>query len=112
MTRLQTTQGTLARRGFLDAAAALEALTDWHADQETVLDLLVRSADPDLALAGLSRLYEQQPGLGLTVRKYVLWKRGALASPTLRAPVPRLSPETRAEVDWLLERLERRLGAG
>ena len=63
MTRLQTTQGTLARRGFLDAAAALEALADWHADQEVVLDLVVRSADPDLALAGLSRLYEQQPGL-------------------------------------------------
>ena len=44
MTRLQTTQGTLARRGFLDAAAALEALADWHADQEVVLDLVVRSA--------------------------------------------------------------------
>ena len=25
--------------------------------------------------------YEQQPGLGLAVRKYVLWRRGALASP-------------------------------
>ena len=63
MTRLQTTQGTLARRGFLDAAAALQAVDGWHADQEAVLDLLVRSADPDLALAGLSRLYEQQPEL-------------------------------------------------
>nr|WP_172826021.1 bifunctional [glutamine synthetase] adenylyltransferase/[glutamine synthetase]-adenylyl-L-tyrosine phosphorylase [Friedmanniella luteola] len=63
MTRLQTTQGTLARRGFLDAAAALEALEGWRADQEVVLDLVVRSADPDLALAGLSRLYEQQPDL-------------------------------------------------
>lgn len=55
--------------------------------------------------------YEQQPGLGLAVRKYVLWKRGALPTPALRAPAPRLGPETRAEVDWLLERLERRLGA-
>jgi 4-hydroxy-tetrahydrodipicolinate synthase len=55
--------------------------------------------------------YEQQPGLGLVVRKYVLWQRGALPSPALRAPAPKLSPETRAEIDGLLERLERRLGA-
>ena len=55
--------------------------------------------------------YEQQPGLGLAVRKHVLWRRGALASPTLRAPAPRLSDATRAEVDGLLARLERRLGA-
>ncbi|MEK0083366.1 dihydrodipicolinate synthase family protein [Benzoatithermus flavus] len=54
--------------------------------------------------------YEQQPGLGLAVRKYVLWKRGALPTPALRAPAPKLSAETRAEVDWLLARLERRLG--
>lgn len=56
--------------------------------------------------------YEQQPGLGLAVRKHVLWRRGALASPTLRAPAPRLSPETRAEVDRLMDRLERRLEGG
>lgn len=53
--------------------------------------------------------YEQQPGLGLAVRKHVLWRRGALASPALRAPAPTLTPETRAEVDRLLDRLERRL---
>lgn len=53
--------------------------------------------------------YEQQPGLGLAVRKHVLWRRGALASPTLRAPALPLSPETRAEVDRLMERLERRI---
>jgi 4-hydroxy-tetrahydrodipicolinate synthase len=53
--------------------------------------------------------YEQQPKLGLAVRKYVLWRRGALASPTLRSPGARLSDETRAEVDLLLARLERAL---
>ncbi len=53
--------------------------------------------------------YEQQPGLGLAVRKYVLWRRGALTSPALRAPAPLLSAETRSEVDRLLARLERRL---
>ena len=51
--------------------------------------------------------YEQQPGLGLAVRKYVLWRRGALATPTLRAPAPPLSAETQAEVDLLIRRLER-----
>ncbi|HEX6015479.1 MAG TPA: dihydrodipicolinate synthase family protein [Geminicoccaceae bacterium] len=55
--------------------------------------------------------YEQQPGLGLAVRKHVLWRRGALGSPALRAPAPRLTSETAAEVDALLARLERRLGA-
>lgn len=52
--------------------------------------------------------YEQQPALGLAVRKYVLWRRGALASPTLRSPGAGLSAATRAEVDLLLARLDRR----
>jgi 4-hydroxy-tetrahydrodipicolinate synthase len=53
--------------------------------------------------------YEQQPGLGLAVRKHVLWRRGALASPTLRDPAPKLSPEAQAEVERLMARLEQRL---
>jgi 4-hydroxy-tetrahydrodipicolinate synthase len=52
--------------------------------------------------------YEHQPGLGLAVRKYVLARRGIIGSAALRAPGPKLTPETRAEVDWLLERLSRR----
>ena len=55
--------------------------------------------------------YEQQPGLGLAVRKYVLWRRGALASPALRAPAPRLGAETESEINRLMARLERRLTA-
>ena len=51
--------------------------------------------------------YEQQPGIGLVVRKHVLQQRGAIASATLRAPAPGLSAETRAEVGRLLARLER-----
>jgi len=54
--------------------------------------------------------YEQQPGIGLAVRKHILTRRGAIASPALRAPAPRLSPETLAEVEWLTRRLERALG--
>ena len=49
--------------------------------------------------------YEQQPGLGLAVRKYVLRRRGAIASEAQRAPGTKLSKAARAEVDYLLERL-------
>jgi 4-hydroxy-tetrahydrodipicolinate synthase len=59
--------------------------------------------------------YEQQQGLGLASRKYVLAKRGVIASPKLRAPAPRLSPADIADVELLLARQARRLaeiGAG
>ena len=49
--------------------------------------------------------YEQQPGPGLAVRKYVLMRRGAIASDTLRKPGAPLTALARAEVDYLLARL-------
>jgi 4-hydroxy-tetrahydrodipicolinate synthase len=53
-------------------------------------------------------LYEQQPGaLGLAVRKYVLMRRGVLATDTQRKPGLTLTPHARAEVDFLLSRLAR-----
>jgi 4-hydroxy-tetrahydrodipicolinate synthase len=52
--------------------------------------------------------YEQQPGIGLAVRKYVLKKRGAIASDAQRSPAASLSAKAAAEVDFLLERLARR----
>lgn len=55
--------------------------------------------------------YEQQPGLGLAVRKYVLAKRGLIASPALRCPGAALNATARAEVDRLLLRQEVRLAA-
>lgn len=51
---------------------------------------------------------EHQPGLGLAVRKYVLMRRGIIAHATVRAPGPKLSDATRAEVDSMLARLARR----
>ncbi|MFL4997133.1 MAG: dihydrodipicolinate synthase family protein [Microvirga sp.] len=51
--------------------------------------------------------YETQPGVGLAVRKYVLKRRGIIASDTLRKPGPKLSPETIADIEWLMERIER-----
>jgi 4-hydroxy-tetrahydrodipicolinate synthase len=51
--------------------------------------------------------YEQQPGAGLAVRKYVLKRRGVLGSDAQRKPGGALSPAARAEVDYLLSRLAR-----
>ena len=51
--------------------------------------------------------YEQQQGIGLAVRKYVLQKRGAIAHDTQRAPAGSLTPAARAEIDYLLARLAR-----
>jgi 4-hydroxy-tetrahydrodipicolinate synthase len=51
--------------------------------------------------------YEQQPGVGLAVRKYILQKRGAIASDAQRKPAASLSATARAEVDYLLSRLAR-----
>ncbi|MPZ45688.1 MAG: dihydrodipicolinate synthase family protein [Betaproteobacteria bacterium] len=54
--------------------------------------------------------YEQQPGVGLAVRKYLLHKRGVIASQAQRKPATALSEAARAEVDYLLARLARRDG--
>jgi 4-hydroxy-tetrahydrodipicolinate synthase len=51
--------------------------------------------------------YEQQPGLGLAVRKYVLKRRGILASDAQRKPATTLSPRAKAEIDYLLSRIAR-----
>ncbi len=51
--------------------------------------------------------YEQQPGAGLAVRKYVLMKRGLLTSAAQRKPAAPMSATARAEVDHLLARLAR-----
>ena len=52
--------------------------------------------------------YEQQPGPGLAVRKYVMMRRGIIASDTLRKPGAPLTPAARAEVDYLLARLSQK----
>ncbi|MEW6123283.1 MAG: dihydrodipicolinate synthase family protein [Pseudomonadota bacterium] len=51
--------------------------------------------------------YEQQQGVGLAVRKYVMAKRGIIASDAQRKPAAALSAKAKAEVDYLLARLAR-----
>jgi 4-hydroxy-tetrahydrodipicolinate synthase len=52
--------------------------------------------------------YETQPNLGLAVRKYVLMKRGIIASDRLRKPGPKLSPQTIGEIEFMMARIEAR----
>lgn len=51
--------------------------------------------------------YEQQAGIGLAVRKYVLQKRGAIRHDAQRKPASALSAAAKAEIDYLLSRLAR-----
>jgi 4-hydroxy-tetrahydrodipicolinate synthase len=67
-----------------------------------------RDAAHDLFDAHLPLIrYEQQQGVGLAVRKYVLMRRGIIASDAQRKPAGMLSATARAEVDYLLARLSR-----
>lgn len=67
-----------------------------------------RDAAHDLFDAHLPLVrYEQQPGAGLAVRKYVLQKRGAIASSAQRKPGSAISAAAKAEVDYLLSRVGR-----
>jgi 4-hydroxy-tetrahydrodipicolinate synthase len=67
-----------------------------------------RASDIFDAYLPLAR-YEQQPGPGLAVRKYILHKRGAIASPAQRRPVGAIGAREIAEVEFLLARQARRL---
>lgn len=73
-----------------------------------------RDAAHDLFDAHLPLLrYEQQPNIGLGVRKYVLMKRGILDHDAQRKPSSNLSAVARTEIDYLVARIERfsRIGA-
>jgi 4-hydroxy-tetrahydrodipicolinate synthase len=55
--------------------------------------------------------HEQQPGIGLALRKETLHRRGILKSPRVRAPGPLLDADDKAELTHLLKRLDRALAA-
>jgi 4-hydroxy-tetrahydrodipicolinate synthase len=67
-----------------------------------------RDAAHDLFDAHLPLIrYEQQPAIGLAVRKYVLQKRGIIASSAQRKPGSSITATAKAEVDYLLSRVAR-----
>jgi len=53
--------------------------------------------------------YEQQPNVGLAIRKEILHRRGAIASPALRPPGYTLTRADTEELDRLMTRLAREL---
>ncbi|MBL8164239.1 MAG: dihydrodipicolinate synthase family protein [Anaerolineae bacterium] len=65
-------------------------------------------------LAGAARIfdhylplirYENQQVVNLTIRKELLYRRGAIAQPTLRQPFVPLNPGTDDEITWMLKRV-------
>ena len=55
--------------------------------------------------------HEQQPGFGLALRKEVLFRRGVIASPKVRAPGPGLTDTDKEELSRLVRRVEQRAEA-
>jgi 4-hydroxy-tetrahydrodipicolinate synthase len=89
-----------------DGAMAGYAFPDMLAEVIQLQRAGQRDRAHDLFDAHLPLLrYEQQPGAGLAVRKYILMKRGAIASDAQRSPASKLSALAKAEIDFLLQRL-------
>lgn len=49
--------------------------------------------------------YENQPIINLTIRKELLYRRGAIASATLRNPFAPIDAGTHDEIGWILQRV-------
>jgi len=95
------------RRGA-DGAMTGYAFPDMLVDVVTLMKAGKEDAAQDLFDAHLPLLrYEQQPGVGLAIRKYIMTRRGIIASPAQRKPGSLLTDAARKEVDYLLARLAR-----
>ena len=91
-----------------DGAMTGYAFPDMLVDVVRLSNAGQRDAAHDLFDAHLPLIrYEQQQGVGLAVRKYVLQKRGAMAHDAQRTPATALSPAARAEIEYLLARVGR-----
>ena len=91
-----------------DGAMTGYAFPDMLVDVVKLAQKGEREAAHDLFDAHLPLIrYEQQQGIGLAVRKYVLRKRGAITYDAQRVPSTSLSATAQAEIDFLLSRLAR-----
>lgn len=92
-----------------DGAMTGYAFPDMLADLVRLSQEGDRDAAHDLFDAHLPLMrYEQQQGVGLAVRKYVLARRGAIKSDAQRKPGSAISATAKAEVDYLLSRLAKK----
>lgn len=88
--------GTMTGFAFSEILVAVfEAFRDGrHADAERIFDYylpLIR--------------YENQPVINLSIRKELLYRRGAIAHPVLRSPFSPIDEGTQREIGWILERV-------
>jgi 4-hydroxy-tetrahydrodipicolinate synthase len=91
-----------------DGAMTGYCFPDMLVDVVTMTSKGQREAAHDLFDVHLPLIrYEQQPGAGLAVRKYVFMRRGVLTSDALRTPGAPMTATARQEVDYLLTRLAR-----
>ena len=89
-----------------DGAMTGYAFPDMLADVVRLQKAGERDAAHDLFDAHLPLLrYEQQQGVGLAVRKYVMMRRGMIASDAQRKPGSGLTAAAKAEVEYLLGRV-------
>ena len=100
----------------MELARGADGAMTGFAYPEMMVDVLARhrAGDPDAAedlfdaYLPLVR-YEQQPVIGLAIRKEILRRRGVIGSARVRAPGPALSETDAAELTRLMTRLEKRL---
>jgi len=91
-----------------DGAMTGYAFPDMLADVVRLMRAGERDRAHDLFDAHLPLLrYEQQQGVGLAVRKYVMMRRGMIASDAQRKPASAITATAKAEVEYLLARLAR-----
>ena len=88
--------GTMTGFAFTEILVAVfKAFTEGHkAEAERIFDRylpLIR--------------FENQPVINLTIRKELLYRRGAMATPLLRDPFVPIDGETHNEIAWVLERV-------
>jgi 4-hydroxy-tetrahydrodipicolinate synthase len=94
-----------AMTGFAFPEMLVEVCRKWFAgDQQGAEDLF----DAYLPVVR----HEQQPGIGLALRKETLRRKGIIASAKVRAPGPALDADDQAELTHLLDRLDRALRRG
>jgi len=91
-----------------DGAMTGYAFPDMLVDTVRLAQAGERDKAHDLFDAHLPLLrYEQQQGVGLAVRKYVMARRGLIASDAQRSPAGGLTATAKAEIEYLLSRLAR-----
>lgn len=88
--------GTMTGFAFSEILVAI-----YDAMQVGNLDVATRIFDHYLPLIR----FENQPGISLTIRKELLFRRGAIAHASPREPFNPIDSGTHAEISWMLQRV-------